>query len=217
LDAKAAEMAKAAAAATVSPDVLQHGAKLAWLLHDIAQRKAAGGSNFRCVVFSAWETVLAVVAEALRGRGITCAEGFAPPGMQPSAGRSHAEKEINKFKGGAITVLLLPLRGAAKSAAAGLNLQEASVAYLFDPSTSRALEEQAVARISRIGQTAQVVVVRMCLSQTLDEDVVLLQQKLGAGRGGAAADEFVSGEDLAMLFGISAMRVRARAVIPAAH
>ena len=217
LDAKAAEMAKAAAAATVSPDVLQHGAKLAWLLHDIAQRQAAGGSNFRCVVFSAWETVLAVVAEALRGRGITCAEGFAPPGMQPSAGRSHAEKEINKFKGGAITVLLLPLRGAAKSAAAGLNLQEASVAYLFDPSTSRALEEQAVARISRIGQTAQVVVVRMCLSQTLDEDVVLLQQKLGAGRGGAAADEFVSGEDLAMLFGISAMRVRARAVIPAAH
>jgi Ring finger domain len=205
LDAKAAEMAKAAAAATVSPDVLQHGAKLAWLLQDIAQRQAAGGSSFRCVVFSAWETVLAVAAKALRGRGITCAEGFAPPGMQPSAGRSHAAKEINKFKGGAITVLLLPLRGAAKSAAAGLNLQEASVAYLYDPSTSRALEEQAVARISRIGQTKQVTVVRMCLSQTLDEDVVLLQQKLGAGRGGAAADEFVSGEDLAMLFGISAM------------
>ena len=221
---EAAAAAAAAKSAVVSPEVLQHGTKLAWLLQDVAQRlrestdPAAG--PFKCVVFSAWEAVLAKVSEALQGAGISVAEGFSPPHMTPAQGATHCQKEINRFKGSRsgvapVTVLLLPLRGAVKSAAAGLNLQEATRAYLFDPSTSRALEEQAVARVCRIGQTRQVTVVRMCAQRTLDEDVLALQAKLGAGRGGAAADEFVSGEDLTMLFGISAMHQQQQAAEPA--
>ena len=221
---EAAAAAAAAKSAVVSPEVLQHGSKLAWLLRDVARRlrdATPADGPFKCVVFSAWEAVLATVSEALKGAGISVAEGYSPPHMSPAQGAAHCQAEINRFKGsrsGAVpvTVLLLPLRGAVKSAAAGLNLQEASVAYLFDPSTSRALEEQAVARVCRIGQQKTVTVVRMCAQRTLDEDVVALQAKLGAGRGGAAADEFVSGEDLAMLFGISAMHQQQAAAEPAA-
>jgi hypothetical protein len=222
--ASSKEAAAAAAKAVVSSDVLRHGSKLAWLLHDVAHRlrdTAPADGPFKCVVFSAWEAVLATVSEALKGAGITVAEGYSPPHLTPALGAAHCQAEINRFKASRsgsvpVTVLLLPLRGAVKSAAAGLNLQEASGAYLFDPSTSRALEEQAVARVCRIGQQKAVTIVRMCAQRTLDEDVVALQAKLGAGRGGAAADEFVSGEDLAMLFGISAMHQQQAGAEPAA-
>ena len=52
------------------------------------------------------------------------------------------------------TCLLLPLRGAVSSASAGLNLQdECATVYLYDTCTSKAIEQQAIGRVTRIGQT----------------------------------------------------------------
>jgi len=81
-------------------------------------------------------------------------------------------------------------------------LTEANTVYLFDPSTSGGLEAQAVGRVARIGQTKPVRVVRLALAGSLEVDVLRLQTRLGSGRGGGAGDELVTGEDLAILFGI---------------
>lgn len=54
----------------------------------------------------------------------------------------------------------------------------------------------------RIGQSKPTRVVRLMLAGTLEADVLRLQARLGQGRGGGAADELVTGEDLAILFGI---------------
>ena len=47
---------------------------------------------------------------------------------------------------------------------------------------------------------------RLALERTLEEDVLRLQERLGAGRGVGAADEMVTGDDLAILFGIGTVR-----------
>ena len=47
----------------------------------------------------------------------------------------------------------------------------------------------------------------MALEGTLEMDVLRLQARLGSGRGGGAADEIVTGDDLAIvLFGIGSRR-----------
>ena len=200
-------MAKAAAAAAAATDplVMQHGTELAYLIRDVRARLAAHPTDsppFRCVIFSAWDDVLGHIAAAMQQAGLALASGFGRP--------AEAAAEVTRFRrlatsaaADAPVALLLPLRGAAKSAAAGVNLQEASVAYLFDPCTEAGLEAQAVGRIARIGQTAAVTVVRLLLRATLEEDVLRLQRSLGAGRGGGAGGELVTGEDLGLLFGLT--------------
>jgi hypothetical protein len=153
------------------------------------------------VIFSQWDDVLRAVSAALVADGLPASDGFGAPAAAAAAICSFKAAAASRAAAAPVA-LLLPMRGAAKSAAAGLNLQEASVAYLFEPSTDAGLEAQAVGRIARIGQTAAVSVVRLALEGTLEEDVLRLQRRLGSGRGGAAAEELVTGEDLAILFGI---------------
>ena len=93
-------------------------------------------------------------------------------------------------------VLLIPLRQAA--GAAGLTLTAAESVIIVDPtSVSAEVEEQAKARVHRLGQTRPVTVLRLFASSTVEEE--LLAQKPAApglavgheaGTGeGAGADE----------------------------
>lgn len=188
-DARLAASGAAAAAAAV----VTHGTKLSWLLAEVAQCRAApGGSSFRAIVFSQFEEVLDVVSAALQAAGVRSSRGYGPD----------AAAGVEAFKAGALppparkapppppppVVLLLALRGAVRSAAAGVNLTEASVAYLFEPTTDQGLEAQAVARLARLGQTRPVTVVRLVLRGTLEEDVLRMREAAAAGsRGGAGS------------------------------
>jgi len=154
--------------------------------------------------------VLQLIHHALNAEGIEAFAGFGKPADAARAVTGFKEAAAQRPQ--ATLALLLPLRGASRSAAAGVNLQEASVAYLFEPSTSAALEAQAVGRIARIGQTQAPTVVRLCLEATLEVDVLTLRRRLGRGRDGAAADELVTGEDLALLCGISSAGAAAAGV-----
>ena len=64
------------------------------------------------------------------------------------------------------------------AAGVGLNLQAASVVILAEPQWKPSIEDQAIARAHRMGQTERVVVHRLLATDTVDERIVeLLEDK----------------------------------------
>ncbi len=71
------------------------------------------------------------------------------------------------------SVFLLSL----KAGGSGLNLTAASYVILYDPWWNPAVEAQAIDRAHRIGQTQPVMAYRMLTKNTIEEKIMLLQQK----------------------------------------
>ena len=71
------------------------------------------------------------------------------------------------------SVFLLSL----KAGGSGLNLTAASYVILYDPWWNPAVEAQAIDRAHRIGQTQPVMAYRMLTKGTIEEKIMLLQQK----------------------------------------
>nr|WP_294895394.1 DEAD/DEAH box helicase [uncultured Pedobacter sp.] len=64
-----------------------------------------------------------------------------------------------------------------KAGGVGLNLTEADYVYLIDPWWNPAVENQAIDRVHRIGQTKNVVAIRLICSNTVEEKILELQQR----------------------------------------
>ncbi|KAJ8120770.1 hypothetical protein ONZ43_g2607 [Nemania bipapillata] len=60
--------------------------------------------------------------------------------------------------------------------AVGLTLTVASRAYLLEPHWNPTLEEQALARIHRLGQTKEVTTVRLYMRNSFEEEVIKVQE-----------------------------------------
>ncbi|KOG97746.1 DNA helicase RAD5 [Saccharomyces eubayanus] len=70
-------------------------------------------------------------------------------------------------------ILLLSL----KAGGVGLNLTCASHAYMMDPWWSPSMEDQAIDRLHRIGQTSSVKVVRFIVQNSIEEKMLRIQEK----------------------------------------
>ncbi len=64
-----------------------------------------------------------------------------------------------------------------KAGGVGLNLTEADYVYLIDPWWNPAVEQQAIDRTHRIGQTKKVFAYKMICKNTIEEKILLLQEK----------------------------------------
>ncbi len=64
-----------------------------------------------------------------------------------------------------------------KAGGVGLNLTEADYVYLIDPWWNPAIENQAIDRSHRIGQTKHVVAVRLICTNTVEEKIINMQKK----------------------------------------
>ncbi|HLU86397.1 MAG TPA: C-terminal helicase domain-containing protein, partial [Taishania sp.] len=64
-----------------------------------------------------------------------------------------------------------------KAGGTGLNLTEASYVVLVDPWWNPAVENQAIDRAHRIGQTNKVVAIRLITPNTIEEKIMELQQR----------------------------------------
>ncbi|WP_265130815.1 DEAD/DEAH box helicase [Chryseobacterium oranimense] len=83
-------------------------------------------------------------------------------------------KIVNNFQeNDEIRVFLISL----KAGGVGLNLTEADYIYLVDPWWNPAAENQAIDRSYRIGQTKNVIAVRLICSNTVEEKILSLQKK----------------------------------------
>ncbi|KAI8622935.1 hypothetical protein F5Y19DRAFT_483275 [Xylariaceae sp. FL1651] len=117
------------------------------------------------VVFSFWKATLDMSAAALEHSGIT---------WKRVDGDVEGPKRIKIFEDFAqrrFHVLLISL----SCGAVGLNLTSANRAYLMEPQWNPAIEEQALARIHRIGQTKEVTTVRFTVKDTIEKYVLDVQ------------------------------------------
>jgi SNF2 family DNA or RNA helicase len=64
-----------------------------------------------------------------------------------------------------------------KAGNAGLNLTAAEYVFLMDPWWNNAVEQQAIDRTHRIGQTKNIFAYKMICRDTIEEKIVSLQQK----------------------------------------
>jgi SNF2 family DNA or RNA helicase len=93
-----------------------------------------------------------------------------------------------------------------KAGNAGLNLTAADYVFLFDPWWNKAVEQQAIDRTHRIGQTKKVFAYRMLCRDSIEEKIHVLQQrkaKLSEELVGSDDNGFIQAlteEDLAFLF-----------------
>ncbi|HJZ93881.1 MAG TPA: DEAD/DEAH box helicase [Gemmataceae bacterium] len=132
-------------------------AKLDRLLSDMEEVAANGR---KALVFSQWVEPLEVLARALDEFGPLQFHGKVPP--------PHRAAVIEQFRTDPTRHVLLMSYG---TGSVGLNLQFASHVFLFDRWWNPAVEDQAINRAHRIGQTLPVTVRRFVVENTIERRI----------------------------------------------
>ncbi|KAH8746513.1 SNF2 family N-terminal domain-containing protein [Diaporthe sp. PMI_573] len=137
--------------------------KVKALVSDLTSQRQAKKS----IVFSFWKSTLDLASSALTQAGFTClqVDGKVPANQRGTILQRFSESEVE-------AVLLMSL----SCGGVGLNLTAASRAYLMEPQWNPAIEEQALARVYRLGQTRPVVTVRFFVNETIEEYVRQVQE-----------------------------------------
>lgn len=119
----------------------------------------------RILIFSQFAQMLALIEKELDKKKI---------GYQTLTGASKDRGEMcDRFQAGKVPVFLISLR----AGGTGLNLTAADTVIHYDPWWNPALEAQATDRAYRIGQKNPVFVYKLISQGTIEEKILLLQQK----------------------------------------
>lgn len=125
--------------------------------------------DHKVLVFSQFTGMLRLLAEACQKQGI---DYFQLDGQTPPDKRiemvTRFQQEDNKTN-----VFLLSLR----AGNTGFNLTAADYVFLFDPWWNTAVQQQAIDRTHRIGQTKNVFAYKMICKNTIEEKIVAMQQR----------------------------------------
>ena len=151
-----------------NPLIQKYGSKLGKLISII--RTLVAQEHTRIIIFSQWDNMLNLIGKTLAENEID--NVFVK-------GNSHCKNAaIRKFKEGkdsdgtANKVIMLSL----KNSASGVTLTEATHIFFVEPintirEESKAIERQAIARACRIGQKYQVMVIRILIEKTIEEEI----------------------------------------------
>lgn len=115
--------------------------------------------------------VLSQFTRFLRAARQRCTEAGLSSGYLDGA-TTHRQAEIDRFREGADPAFFISL----KAGGVGLNLVEADYVVLLDPWWNPAVEDQAIDRAHRIGQTRPVIVYRLVAADTIEQKVVALRE-----------------------------------------
>lgn len=151
-------------------------------------------------MFSQWTAMLDLLEPRLREAGIPFRR---VDGTMSLAARERALSEFEEKPD--VTVILMSL----KAAGLGVNLTCANHVILSDVWWNPTVEEQAIDRAHRIGQTREVKVVRFTVRGTVEDRILALQDRkramvaaaFGEDAEGCANRAQLSMEDLVFLFG----------------
>ena len=128
----------------------------------------AEAKHKKAVVFSQWTYMLDLVGIVLKK------EGFHFVRLDGSMNQKQRETSLRKFRTNpGVNIFLMSLR----AGSLGLNLTAASMVILLDPWWNPAVEEQAIDRVHRFGQSRDVEVYRLIIESTCEEKILRLQEK----------------------------------------
>ncbi|KAL2916518.1 DNA helicase rad5 [Polyrhizophydium stewartii] len=155
-------------------------AKLSALVQDLRAMRAAT-PDVKAVVFSQWAGMLDLVEVVLKQNDIAFVR------MDGSLPQKTRENVLRQFKTDTrIPVLIATLR----STGVGLNLIAASRVFMLDPWYNESVENQAIDRVHRLGQTREVFVTRYIVRDSVEEKMLAIQyrksQLVGAVTGSDA-------------------------------
>lgn len=143
-------------------DTQLESSKLTELLRLVQSLKDNG---HRALVFSQFTSFLSLVCEELTRAGVTFQY---LDGSTPAAERG---ERIRAFESGEGDVFVLSL----KAGGTGVNLTSADYVIILDPWWNPAVEDQAIGRSHRMGQTKPVTVYRLFSKQTIEEKIIAMQ------------------------------------------
>ena len=169
-------------ATAVARSSVEMDSKLNTLLSALEKQRLADPTA-KALVFSSFTASLKWLAIKLQERGFQHATITGKMSLSQRAAALAAFQRAPPT-----TIFLLSLR----SGAVGLNLTAASQVFLLEPCFNPALEEQAIGRVHRLGQTRPCTITRLVVRDSLEQrirDCVLARVAGGAaGAGGAPAD-----------------------------
>lgn len=137
-------------------------------LEELAREITENISNHKALVFSQFLGMLALIKERLRTLDVKF-EYF-----DGSTSAIDREKAIQNFQNQEeCRVFLISL----KAGGVGLNLTAADYVYIVDPWWNPAVEQQAIDRTHRIGQTKNIFAYRMICKDTIEDKILQLQDR----------------------------------------
>ena len=146
-------------------------------------------SGHKALVFSQWTSLLNLIEPHLNKKGIKF--------VRLDGSTKDRAKVVETFKTDEQCSVFL---SSLKAGGVGLNLTEADHVFLVDPWWNPAVEDQAADRAHRIGQTKSVIVYRLVTKDTVEERILLLQDKkrqlAETALGGASKGASITKDDL---------------------
>ena len=159
---------------------VKHSAKFELLMELLEQQIPRGR---RALVFSQFTSMLAIIGEGLKQRGIRF--------VTLTGATPNRQKVVDTFESRQVEVFLISL----KAGGTGLNLTSADTVIHYDPWWNPAVQAQATDRAYRIGQTKPVFVYNLIAAGSVEERMMGLQRRkkaladgiLGGGKTQSAA------------------------------
>ena len=137
-------------------------------LDELAREIAENIGDHKALIFSQFLGMLALIKQKLTEQGIVF-EYF-----DGSTSATDREKAIQNFQNNdECRVFLISL----KAGGVGLNLTAADYVYIVDPWWNPAVEQQAIDRTHRIGQTKNIFAYRMICIDTIEDKILQLQER----------------------------------------
>lgn len=137
-------------------------------LDEIGREITENISNHKALIFSQFLGMLGLIKEKMKELGVDY-EYF-----DGSTSAQDREKAIQRFQNDEnCRVFLISL----KAGGVGLNLTAADYVYIVDPWWNPAVEQQAIDRTHRIGQTKNIFAYRMICKDTVEDKILKLQEK----------------------------------------
>jgi DNA repair protein RAD16 len=169
--------------------------KIELLVHELHKLRSDNASH-KSIIFSQFTTMLQLIEWRLRRAGITTVmlDGTMSP-AQRQASINHFMEKVD------VECFLVSL----KAGGVALNLTEASRVFIVDPWWNPAAEWQSADRCHRIGQTRPCTITRLCIEDSVESRMVLIQEKKtnminSTVNADAKAMESLSPEDMQFLF-----------------
>jgi DNA repair protein RAD16 len=169
--------------------------KIELLVHELHKLRSDNSSH-KSIIFSQFTTMLQLIEWRLRRAGITTV--MLDGSMTPAQRQASIEHFMTNVDTECFLVSL-------KAGGVALNLTEASRVFIVDPWWNPAAEWQSADRCHRIGQTRPCTITRLCIEDSVESRMVLIQEKKAnmihsTVNADDKAMESLSPEDMQFLF-----------------